>query len=90
MMLSTPSSQSQPGNIGALIPAHQYRVIKSFIDYYGNAFEQDQLLRFKECRFLPYHGGYTIVFDERCLYLQEEENRDILEHFSLYITLVNV
>jgi len=46
-------------------------------------------LRFKERHFLPYHGGHTIVFDQRPLYLQEEANASILENFSDYIARVD-
>jgi hypothetical protein len=60
----------------------------SLTDYYGSAFKQGEVLRFKEQHFLPYHGGHTIVFDERSLYLQEEENADILAHFSSYVMKV--
>ncbi|MFL7869324.1 MAG: DUF3601 domain-containing protein [Anaerolineales bacterium] len=68
-----------------LIPGRQYQVIQPFTDFYGNAFEGGEILRFRERHFLPYDGGHTLVFDERSLYLQEEKNQDILENFSEYI-----
>ena len=40
-----------------MIPGRQDQVRKSFTDYYGNTFEQGQLLRFKERHFLPYESG---------------------------------
>jgi hypothetical protein len=79
------SASGLEGTVSGMIPGRQYRVVKSFTDHYGNSFEQNELLRFKERHFLPYHGGHTIVFDERSLYLQEESNREILENFSEYI-----
>jgi hypothetical protein len=72
------------GTVYGLIPGNEYRVIQSFTDYYGNSFEQNELLRFKERHFLPYDGGHTIMFDGRTLYLQEERNSEILENFAKY------
>ena len=71
-----------------MIPGSQYQVIRSFTDYYGNSFEQREILRFKQRYFLPYEGGHTIVFEERSLYLQEEKNQEIVEHFSDYIVQI--
>ena len=73
------------GTVYGLVPGAEYRVVQSFTDYYGNRFQQGELLRFKERHFLPYHGGHTIVFNERPLYLQESENSDVLANFSAYI-----
>ena len=56
----------------------KYRVQRDFADYYQNQFTQGELLTFIESHFLPYHGGYTVVFKERTLYLQEEANSNIL------------
>lgn len=39
---------------------------------------QGELLTFVGSHFLPYYGGYTVVFKERTLYLQEEGNSNIL------------
>lgn len=92
IMRTAPSTAlSQPdaeGTVYGMIPGRQYRVLKSFTDYYGNSFEESELLRFKECHFLPYHGGHTIIFDERSLYLQEDSDREILENFSEYIAQI--
>jgi hypothetical protein len=76
------------GTVYGLIPDREYQVVQSFTDYYGNTFEQGQRLRFKQRHFQPYHGGHTIIFAERPLYLQEDQNRDILENFSEYIAQV--
>ena len=56
----------------------KYRVQRDFADYYQNQFTQGELLIFIESHFLPYHGGYTVVFKEKTLYLQEEANSNIL------------
>jgi hypothetical protein len=76
------------GTVYGLEPGCAYRVMKSFTDYYGNSFQRGELLHFKERHFLPYDGGHTIMFVERALYLQEDQNREILENFSEYITSV--
>lgn len=88
--VTSPVMQPQEGLEGTvygLIPGSQYQVIKPFVDFYGNAFEQGEVLRFKERHFIPYHGGHTIVFDERSLFLQEESNKEILDNFSGYVKI---
>lgn len=82
------SPQTPGATIYGLMPGESYRVIKSFIDYYGNSFGQGELLHFKQRHFLPYEGGHTLVFEERSLYLQEEKNSEILDHFSEYIVQI--
>ena len=66
----------------------QYRVLQDFVDFYQNQFRQGELLTFVELHFLPYHGGYTLVFQERSLYLQEEANSSILGSLEDYLRLV--
>ena len=66
----------------------RYRVQRDFSDFYRNQFTQGALLTFVELYFLPYHGGYTIVFQERSLYLQEDENANILDSLGDYLRLV--
>jgi uncharacterized protein DUF3601 len=73
------------GTVYGMMPGNEYRVLQSFTDYYGNSFQRNELLRFKERHFLPYEGGHTIIFDGRTLYLQEDRNREILENFSQYL-----
>jgi hypothetical protein len=73
------------GTVYGLIPGAEYRVVQSFTDYYGNQFQQGEFLRFKQRHFLPYHGGHTIVFEQKSLYLQETENEELLSNFSNYI-----
>lgn len=76
------------GTIYGLIPGREYQIVQSFTDFYGNTFEQNERLHFKQRHFLPYHGGHTVDFNERSLYLQEDTNKDILDRFSEYILLV--
>jgi len=73
------------GTVYGLVPGAEYRVVQSFTDCYQNQFQKGELLRFKERHFLPYHGGHTIVFEERPLYLQENENAELIANFSDYI-----
>ena len=63
-----------------------YVVKRKFTDFYGNVFSPGDLLTYAERHFLPYHGGHTIVFKERNIYLQEEENQDILDGFAEYLS----
>jgi hypothetical protein len=75
-------------DIHSLKKSAQYRVLQDFHDYYHNPFTKGEQLTFVESHFLPYHGGYTVVFKERTLYLQEEENANILDSFGEYLSLV--
>jgi len=81
----TPANDYLAGTVYRLIPGAEYRVVQSFTDFYGGRFNQGELLRFKEQHFLPYHGGHTIVFEQKSLYLQETENAAILDNFSDYV-----
>jgi uncharacterized protein DUF3601 len=83
-----PPRPGSEGTVYGLIPGREYCVMQSFTDYYSNSFQRNEVLHFKERHFLPYEGGHTIVFIERPLYLQEDQNRDILDHFSEYIAQV--
>ncbi len=76
------------GTVYGLMPDHEYQVLQAFTDYYGHTFELGERLHFKQRHFLPYHGGHTILFAERPLYLQEDQNSGILEDFSAYIAPV--
>jgi hypothetical protein len=90
---STPAavlSDELKGTVYGLMPGAEYQVMQSFTDYYKNDFQRGEQLRFKERHFLPYHGGHTIIFDQRPLYLQEEENAAILANFSEYIARVDL
>jgi Domain of unknown function (DUF3601) len=88
---STPS-QPDPaleGTVYGMMPGREYQVMRPFMDHYGNLFEQGERLRFKQRHFLPYHGGHTILFEERALYLQEDQNTEILDHFLDYFALID-
>ena len=63
----------------------QYRVQQDFADYYHNQFTKGEILTFVELHFLPYHGGYTVIFKEKTLYLQEDVNSDILGSLADYL-----
>ena len=63
-----------------------YVVNRTFTDFYGNVFSPGEMLTYAERHFLPYHGGHTIVFEERSIYLQEEENRDLIDSFAEFLS----
>ena len=73
------------GSVYHLRAGRRYAVIQSFTDYHGGRFEAGELLTFKSHNFVPYHGGHVLEFDERTVYLQEEENADILGRIWAYI-----
>lgn len=68
-----------------LQPGQCYEVKQAFSDYYGNDFAVGERLTFQQRHFLPYHGGHTVMFVEKTMYLQEEVNRAILDDFSRYL-----
>lgn len=72
-------------DVHQLQPSTRYRVRRTFLDFYRNQFQVGEVLTFISHSFLPYHGGHTIVFKERTLYLQEDENADILESLHEYL-----
>lgn len=76
--------RDSPLDIRQLKKTMQYRVRQTFKDYHGNLFEEGEVLTFISYSFLPYHGGYTIIFQEKTLYLQEEQNIAILNSFGDY------
>lgn len=76
--------QGLPSNIHHLKKSARYRVRRSFTDFYNNEFREGEALTFVELHFLPYHGGFTVVFKEKNLYLQEDENASILNSFNAY------
>ena len=63
-----------------------YVVGSTFTDFHGNVFSPGETLTYAERHFLPYHGGHTIVFKERSIYLQEAENKDIVDSFAEYLS----
>jgi hypothetical protein len=67
------------GTIYDLKKGRQYHVRKTFTDYYGSEFKEEEILTFQEKHFPPYHGGQTIQFQGINLYLQEEVNAAILD-----------
>jgi len=89
-------SGKKPGKPGLTIPKDEaltlytleegvvYEVLQSFKDYYGNEFSAGDKLTFTGRNFVPYHGGHTITFKEKTLYLQEDENRDVVDSFDEY------
>ena len=67
-----------PFDIHRLEKAAQGQVCQTFKDFYHSLFKEREKLTFVQVHFLPDHGGHTIVFKERNLDLQEEENTNIL------------
>ena len=78
-----------PSYIRDLKKGVQYRVQRDFADYYQNQFTQGEQLTFVDSHFVPYHGGYTLVFKERTLYLQEEVNSHILGSLGDYLRIAS-
>lgn len=73
------------GTIDDLKQNRRYTVKQSFVDYHGNHFEVGEILTFQKKDYLPYHGGHTMFFAERTLYLQDEEQAEILQGLWTYL-----
>ena len=67
------------GTVKLLKKGRRYVVKKSFVDHHGQCFEVGDGLTFVKKDYLPYHGGHTIFFEERTIYLQDEEQAGILQ-----------
>jgi hypothetical protein len=78
---------ANPTSVYQLEPGVVYIVTKRFDDYYSGKFEAGELLTFECHHFLPYHGGYTIVFRERAIYLQENDQSEILCNLANYLAV---
>jgi hypothetical protein len=76
-------------DIASLKKSAEYRVCRTFVDFYSNMFLEGTTLTFVEVHFLPYHGGYTVVFKEGRLYLHEQENANILNSLGDYLKPVS-
>jgi|GEM_PF-2782924 len=64
-----------------------YRVTTGFADYHRGQFAPGELLTFGTRHFLPYHGGHTLVFRERSIYLQEEENAELVNELGRFLVV---
>jgi hypothetical protein len=83
--MSTGTEPDPVVTIYTLIPGVVYVVRQPFSDYYGNAFREHERLRFRTRSFVPYHGGHTLEFEERPMYLHEEANADVIEGFARFV-----
>jgi len=77
-------------DIYTLVEGATYVVNKKFTDFYRSEFLPGERLIYAERHFVPYHGGHTIVFKDRNLYLQENQNQDIIDRFAEYLSRVDV
>jgi hypothetical protein len=73
------------GTVNDFRAGRRYVVVQGFTDYHGGRFEAGERLTFKSHNFVPYHGGHVLEFEERAVYLQEEENADVLTRIWAYI-----
>lgn len=71
-----------------LNPGVTYRVIRQIKDCYGDVFPVGTELLFVRRHFLPYHGGHTLVFRPRPMYLQEDLNAEVLERLDAYLEAI--
>jgi hypothetical protein len=73
-----------------LVPGTAYRVIRLIKDCHGSDFAVGEELTFAHRDYLPYHGGHTIVFRQRAMYLQDEVNADLLNALDAYLEVAPV
>lgn len=72
-------------DIYSLVPGEKYRVTRDFTDHRNNLVKQGEILAYVERNFSPYHGGHTLVFVDRSIFLQEDENQDLIDRFGEYL-----
>lgn len=80
-------TSTNPTSVYELEPGIVYIVLKPFFDHHGGAFAAGDLLTFESRHFLPYHGGHTIIFREKGLYLQEDDQAEILDNLVNYLAI---
>jgi hypothetical protein len=73
------------GSIYDLRKGVRYLVTRSFVDHYGGKFEAGECLTFLSHDYLPYHGGHTVKFIEKTLYLQDEADGEIVQRIWDYL-----
>jgi hypothetical protein len=78
------------GSVEILRPGQCYEVVRAFQDYYANRFEVGERLTYKSRDYLPYHGGHTVVFEERTMYFQDEESAEVLRNLAGYLRPVTM
>jgi hypothetical protein len=74
-----------PPTIYTLRIGRTYRVRRAFEDHYREPFAVDELLTYRDRSFIPYHGGHTLMFVERGMWLQEDDQRPIIDAFDDYL-----
>ena len=83
-----PGRSAPESDNGGLIPGATYRVIRPVTDHYGTVFAVGEELTYVSRDFLPYHGGHTLVFQPRAMYLQDEDNADVLNDLDAYLSVM--
>ncbi|MCA1633008.1 MAG: DUF3601 domain-containing protein [Acidobacteria bacterium] len=63
-----------------------YMVTRPFTDYHQNNFTPGAKLTYAGRAFLPYHGGHTLFFKERNIYLQEDDDATLINSLHEYLT----
>jgi hypothetical protein len=77
-----------PGGVYGLQSGVIYRVLKPFKDYYGGEFAAGEQLTFIERHYLPYHGGHTLIFSPRSIWLQDDANSELVQQIEQYLAPV--
>ena len=73
------------GSISDLREGQSYLVKQSFIDHHGGKFEAGECMTFLGHDYHPYHGGHVLNFAEKSLYLQDEDQAEILRRIWAYL-----
>ncbi|HEY9405748.1 MAG TPA: hypothetical protein VIQ24_24070 [Pyrinomonadaceae bacterium] len=73
------------GSISDLREGQSYLVKQSFVDYHGGKFEAGERMTFLGHDYHPYHGGHVLNFAGKTLYLQDDDNSEILGSIWAYL-----
>jgi hypothetical protein len=58
-------------------PGMIFRINRTFKDCYGQELQEGEVLHFLERDYLPYHGGHTLKFAEKTIYLSDNYESDL-------------
>jgi hypothetical protein len=61
-------------NIWNLTPGAAIRIVKTFRDCRNTEFAEGSILHYKRHDYLPYHSGHTVFFEERTMYLSDNDD----------------
>ena len=72
-----------------LVVGETYVVVRPFRDFHGTLVQVGDRQTFEGYSFLPYDGGFTVRFRQETLYLQQEDQAEVVEHAERFLQPVD-